>query len=128
MDNFAVLPISTSWSWQLFVHWLTVQYPLYPVGLHCFLSFLSQWSNKARKQINYRTGTAQTNQCLALPIKHNLGCCLSTYWWEKILSKMVLTQKILKSDNLQYDMLSRWVDGTNDSSTKRLMFQALFFS
>ena len=33
----------------------------------------------------------------------------------------------LKSDNLQYNTLGRWVDGTNDSSTKRLMFQALFF-
>ena len=33
----------------------------------------------------------------------------------------------LKSDNLQYNMLGRWVDGTNNSSTKRLMFQALFF-
>ena len=34
----------------------------------------------------------------------------------------------LKSDNLQYDTLVRWVAGTNDSWTKRLMFQALFFS
>ena len=33
----------------------------------------------------------------------------------------------LKSDNLQYNMLGRWVDGMNDSSTKHLMFQALFF-
>ena len=32
-----------------------------------------------------------------------------------------------KSDNLQYNTLARWVNGTNDSSTKRLMFQALFF-
>ena len=32
-----------------------------------------------------------------------------------------------KSDNLQYNTLGRWVDGTNNSSTKRLMFQALFF-
>ena len=28
----------------------------------------------------------------------------------------------LKSDNLQYNTLVRWVVGTNDSSTKRLMF------
>ena len=32
-----------------------------------------------------------------------------------------------KSDNLQYNMLTCWVNGTNDSSTMRLMFQALFF-
>ena len=32
----------------------------------------------------------------------------------------------LRSDNLQYNTLVRWVDGTNNSSTKRLMFQAFF--
>ena len=32
-----------------------------------------------------------------------------------------------KSVNLQYNTLGRWVDWTNDSSTKCLMFQALFF-
>ena len=31
-----------------------------------------------------------------------------------------------ESDNLQYNMLARWVDGTNNSLTKRRMFQALF--
>ena len=35
--------------------------------------------------------------------------------------------KQLKSDNLQYNTLGRWVTGTNDTSTKRLMFQVLFF-
>ena len=34
---------------------------------------------------------------------------------------------ILKSDNLQYDTLGHWVAGTNDSLTKRLMFQVLLF-
>ena len=34
---------------------------------------------------------------------------------------------LIKSDNIQYNMLVRWVGGTNDSSTKRLMFQVLFF-
>ena len=33
-----------------------------------------------------------------------------------------------KSDNLQYNMLGGRVAGTNYSSTKRLMFQVLFFS
>ena len=32
-----------------------------------------------------------------------------------------------KSINLQYNMLGRLDDGTNESSTKRLMFQILFF-
>ena len=34
---------------------------------------------------------------------------------------------ILKSVNLQYNTLGRLDDGTNESSTKRLMFQVLFF-
>ena len=34
----------------------------------------------------------------------------------------------LKSDNLQYDTVDRWVAGTIDLSTKRLMFQVIFFS
>ena len=34
---------------------------------------------------------------------------------------------IIKSNNLQYNRLGRWVAGTNNSSTKRLMFQVLFF-
>ena len=33
----------------------------------------------------------------------------------------------LKSVNLQYNTLGRLDDGTNESSTKRLMFQVLFF-
>ena len=33
----------------------------------------------------------------------------------------------LKFDNLQYNMLVRWVPGTNDWSTKCLMFQVLSF-
>ena len=35
---------------------------------------------------------------------------------------------IYKSDNLQYNSLVCWFTGTNDSSTKGLMFQVLFFS
>ena len=31
-----------------------------------------------------------------------------------------------KSDNLQYNKLVCWADGTNDSSTKRLTFQVFF--
>ena len=34
---------------------------------------------------------------------------------------------ILKSVNLQYNTLGRLDNGTNESSTKRLMFQVLFF-
>jgi len=35
---------------------------------------------------------------------------------------------VQKFDNLQYNTLVRWFAGTGDLSTKRLMFQALFFS
>ena len=34
---------------------------------------------------------------------------------------------LLKSDNLQYNMLGRWVDGIIVSLTKCLIFQVLFF-
>ena len=37
------------------------------------------------------------------------------------------SQRVLKAVNLQYNTLVRWADGTNDSSSKRLMFQVLFF-
>ena len=33
----------------------------------------------------------------------------------------------VKSVNLKYNMLVLWADGTNNSSTKRLTFQAFFF-
>ena len=33
-----------------------------------------------------------------------------------------------KSDNLKHIKMARWLAWTNDSSTKRLMFQAFFFS
>ena len=36
-------------------------------------------------------------------------------------------RNFMKSVNLQYNTLVRWADGTNDSLTKRLMFQVLFF-
>ena len=34
--------------------------------------------------------------------------------------------KQIESVNLQYNMLVHWADGTNDSSTKHLMFLVLF--
>ena len=43
------------------------------------------------------------------------------------IRKSVNNRLCLKSINLQYDMLVRWADGTNDLSTKRLMFQLSFF-
>ena len=44
------------------------------------------------------------------------------HYWPRFLSDFK------KSDNLQNNMLGRWVDGRNDSSTKRLMVEVLFFS
>ena len=46
--------------------------------------------------------------------------------FEKSCTKLQLT--ILKSVNLQYIKLGRLDDGTNKSSTKRLMFHVIFFS
>ena len=44
--------------------------------------------------------------------------CPTPYW---------IRNHYLKSNKLQYNTLARWVDGTNDSSTKCLMFQAFAF-
>ena len=38
-----------------------------------------------------------------------------------------IEKPVLKSDNLQYNTLVRWADGTNDSSSKLLTFQVFFF-
>ena len=38
-----------------------------------------------------------------------------------------LPDNCIKSNNLQYDTLVCWADGTNDSSTKHLTFQVLIF-
>ena len=43
------------------------------------------------------------------------------------ISDEQMAESLLKSDNLQYNTLGRWVDGPNNSSTKRLMFQVSFF-
>ena len=43
----------------------------------------------------------------------------------KITNRLETVQD-LESNNLQYNTLARWLTGTNDSSTKRLMFQVLF--
>ena len=56
-----------------------------------------------------------------------LGCIILFYFkmeFEKSSAEMNCDQK---SDNLHYDMLVCWFAGTNDSSTKLLMFQVLFF-
>ena len=47
----------------------------------------------------------------------------STMQWVEIISDV----PFFKSVNLQYDMLVRWADGRNDSSTMCLMFQIIFF-
>ena len=42
-------------------------------------------------------------------------------------SQNIIEPLAVKSDNLQYNMLVRWADGTNDSLTKHLTFQVFFF-
>ena len=46
----------------------------------------------------------------------------------KLSYAKVLVFCLLKSVNLQYNTLVHWADGTNDSSTKCLMFQVYSFS
>ena len=52
---------------------------------------------------------------------------LSVFVSHAPLSESLTSKPVLKSDNLQYNMVGPWVAGTNDSSTKHLMFQALLF-
>ena len=51
----------------------------------------------------------------------------STYIWmySKLYMKYLINVK--KSDNLQYNTLVCWIDGTNDLSTKHLAFQVFIF-
>ena len=42
--------------------------------------------------------------------------------------KTDVTRRYLKSVNLQYNTLVRWDDGTNESSTKSLMFHVFFYT
>ena len=44
-----------------------------------------------------------------------------------VVTVYTLGSKLLKFDNLQYNTLVRWADGTNNSSTKRLTCQVYFF-
>ena len=50
----------------------------------------------------------------------------------KVLSCISFEQRTLaryyKSVNLEYNMLVRWADGTNELSTKSLTFQVFYFS
>ena len=50
--------------------------------------------------------------------------CL-TYFASKMYTLM--PQLVIKSNNLKHITMARWLAWTNDSSTKRLMFQAFFF-
>ena len=56
-------------------------------------------------------------------IGNNRRPCMFKVRTQKILKRLIN----IKSVNLQYNTLGRLDDGTNESSTKRLMFQALFF-
>ena len=48
----------------------------------------------------------------------------STLWWLHVYSVRLW---VIKSVNPQYNTLVHWADGTNDSWTKYLMFQVLFY-
>ena len=69
----------------------------------------------------------QNNKVIVKKVQELLE--VEVYYRAKIIAASTeCHERNLKSDNHQYNMLAHWVDGTNDSLTKRLMFQALFFS
>ena len=56
------------------------------------------------------------------------GTYLELFDWSTWLSCLRSKQRVeYKSDNIQYNTLSCWVAGTNDSWTKYLMFKVLYF-
>ena len=50
----------------------------------------------------------------------------NSFYLGKVSGFCFITFPFIKSDNLQYNTLVCWADGTNDSSTKRLNFQVFF--
>ena len=44
-----------------------------------------------------------------------------------LVRKTAIISNLIRTNNLQYNMLVHWSDGTNDSSIKCLTFQAFFF-
>ena len=64
---------------------------------------------------------SQISNLKASITNETLGHCDLKIWWYVSLIRQMKLQ-IQKSDNLQYKTLIRWFPGTNDSSTKPLMF------
>ena len=52
---------------------------------------------------------------------------LGSKWMHISSLNLYAAMHVYKSVNLKYNTLVCWADGTNDSLTKRLMFQVLFF-
>ena len=60
----------------------------------------------------------------------NIGLKKMQFPWKQTVSLILphsMLRADLKSDNLQYNTLVRWANGTNDSSNKHLTFQVFFF-
>ena len=59
--------------------------------------------------------------------KASLVCWKKQTTISSLIKNEWLLSLIQKSDNLQYNTVGCWVAGTNDSSTKHLMFQVYIF-
>ena len=108
------------------------------IGQLVFLSLLTATISYVRRPAIETKGTNGSRLILLDKIYMNVARAIqSQSWGVFIMSKKKFSHsfcvrhrrplKVLKSDNLQYNKLVRRVAETNDSSTKHLMFQVLFF-
>ena len=119
--------ILSQMSHMIYLNWKNLKQMYWNWDIHIFCRFIFCKTNDLHK-------TAII--CTQIYIKHfwpntilseNSHFVNSFFVFAKRVTIIVSSLVFLKSENLQYNTLGRWVDGPNDSSTKRLMFQALFF-
>ena len=94
-----------------------------------FLQTIIDWSNSLIRffpslKIHEIRGLPWLSNCLTVTYLNVRPPCVLFGPFFNYVDQMI---GYLKSDNLQYNTLGCWVAGTNDSSTKGLMFQVLFF-
>ena len=103
--------------------------PLYFLPLHqCdFIQNLTPYHRGCKEQRQKN----KTENCLLENDAFVVSHCQMAWSWkvaQRASFKSALGSfPLLKSNNLQYNTLGCWVNGTNDSSTKCLMFQAFYF-
>ena len=89
-----------------------------PIKVYCRRVHLS-FNSTVKKKYAEDISRLVTFRSFELRIQMDMCAAFKGHIWSN--------NRLLKSVNLQYNMLVRWADETNDSSTKLLMFEILFF-